>query len=354
MQLKTHVNTDFPVTHPYRGVNSITEELITCGYIVVIDEEKKFWGILTPADLIKRPHKLVADCLTPKDILTENDTIAHALEKFRTNQSTALPYFHRQDLIGMIEKETLTKHVLKSIDDLFEKSESADKFKKLMLANISHEVRTPLNSIIGFLELINEITPEEAHYSEFSGIIRKSAEHFLIFMSDLIDLSLIQAGHSFNLSIDFCALDDIFLEVKDLFFSHFLYTNKEEVDLYFGDLNRGIIISTDIKRLKHILYHLIDSAIRSLDRGKIELGYDIPTNGRVRIFLNMHIEGMADEKMTFLAIPGNNGHPEEGISFVWIRELAKLLNGNVSYEEVSSNQHCFHFSLPVEPPVFAN
>ncbi|MHB0954719.1 MAG: histidine kinase dimerization/phospho-acceptor domain-containing protein, partial [Allorhizobium sp.] len=229
MQLNRHINPDFPVIHPYSGVNSITDELITSGYLVVMDENNKFWGILTPVDLIKRSHKIVADCLTPKDILTNEDNIVRALEKFLVNQSTALPFFDCNQLVGIVEKETLTKHILRSVDELFDKSEASDRLKKLILTNLSHEIRTPLNSIVGFLELIEEINTEDTQYSNFSAIIRKSAEHFLVFMNDLIDLSLIQSGHSFNISIAPCQLSPIFKETQNLFLSHFLYSEKKDV-----------------------------------------------------------------------------------------------------------------------------
>ncbi|OFX61126.1 MAG: hypothetical protein A2066_12555 [Bacteroidetes bacterium GWB2_41_8] len=353
MQLKRHINPDFPVIHPYSGVDSITDELFTYGYLAVIDENSKFWGILTPMDLLKRPHKIVADCLTLKDVLTDEDNIAQALEKFLANQSVALPFFNCNQLVGIVEKETLTKHILKSIDELFDKSGAADRLKRLLLANLSHEIRTPLNSIVGFLELIEDISADDAQYSDFSSTIRNSAEHFLIFMNDLIDLSLIQAGHSFDISIVSCKLSLIFKETKDLFLDHFLYSDKD-VLLLFNNCHEEITIQSDTIRLKRILYHLIDSAIRALTKGKIEFGYNLPENKQVRIFLKMHIEKFADEQLTFLAIPGKNVHPEEGISFHWIKELAKLLNGSLSYEEISENQHNFYFSLPYQPVISRN
>lgn len=354
MQLKRHIKPDFPVINPYSGVNSITDELFTYGYLAVIDENSKFWGILTPMDLLKRPHKIVADCLTLKDVLTDEDNIAQALEKFLANQSVALPFFRCNQLVGIVEKETLTKHILKSIDELFDKSEASNRLKKILLANLSHEIRTPLNSIVGFLELIEEITSDDTQYSHFSAIIRKSAEHFLILMNDLIDLSLIQAGHSFNISTVPCQLSLIFKETEDLFIDHFLYSDKKDVLLLFNSCHEEVIIQTDITRLKRILYHLIDSAIRALTKGKIEFGYGLPENKQVRIFLKIYIEEFADEKLTFLAIPGDNVNPEEGISFRWIRELAKLLNGSLLYEEISENQHNLYFSLPNQPIVSSN
>ena len=346
MQLKQHIKTDFPVISPYSSVNSITDELITCGYLVVIDENNKFWGILTPVDLVIRPHKIVADCITLKDVLTDEDNIDHALEKFHVNQSVALPFFDCNQLVGIVEKETLTKYLLRSIDELFDKSEVADRLKRLILSNLSHEIRTPLNSIIGFLELIKEITSEDAQYADFSGIIRKSAEHFLFFMTDLIDLSLIQSGHSFDLSVGSCQLDVIFEEIKNLFFNHYLYNDKKNVSLLFNCCSKGITIQTDAIRLRRILYHLTDCAIRSLNRGKIEFGYDLPVDNQVLIFLKMYIEELADDKLMFLAIPGNNANPGAGISFLWIKELAKILEGSFSWEEISENQYCFYFSLP--------
>lgn len=354
MQLKRHIKPDFPVIHPYRGVNSVTDELITNGYLAVLDENNKFWGILTPGDLVKRPHKIVADCLAPKDILTNEDNIFRALEKFLVNQSVALPFFDSDQLVGIVEKETLTKHILRSIDELFDKSEASDRLKKLILTNLSHEIRTPLNSIVGFLELIEEINTEDTQYSNFSAIIRKSAEHFLVFMNDLIDLSLIQSGHSFNILIAPCQLSHIFKETEDLFLDHFLYSDKKDVLLSFNNCRDEIIIQTDTIRLKRILYHLIDSAIRALTKGKIEFGYGLPENNQVRIFLKIYIEELADEKLRFLAIPENKVNPEEGISFCWIKELAKLLNGSFIHEEISENQHHFYFSLPDQPLISRN
>lgn len=354
MQLKRHVKPDFPVTHPYNGVNSITDELVTYGYLAVIDENHEFWGILTPVDLVERPHKLVADCLTPKDVLTNKDNIGCALEKFLTNKSVALPFFDSDQLVGIVEKESLTKHILRTVDELFDKSEASDRLKKLILTNLSHEIRTPLNSIIGFLELIEEINTEDIQYSNFSAVIRKSAEHFLVFMNDLIDLSLIQSGHSFNILIAPCQLSHIFKETEDLFLDHFLYSDKKDVLLSFNNCRDEIIIQTDTIRLKRILYHLIDSAIRSLNKGKIEFGYGLPENKQVRIFLKMHIEEFADKELMFLAIPGDNANPEEGISFRWIMELAKLLNGSFTHEEISENQHHFYFSLPHQPVISMN
>ena len=354
MQLKRHIKPDFPVIHPFSGVNSITDELFTYGYLAVIDENSKFWGILTPMDILKRPHKIVADCLTLKDVLTDEDNIAQALEKFLANQSVALPFFNCNQLVGIVEKETLTKHILRTVDELFDKSKAADRLKKLILTNLSHEIRTPLNSIIGFLELIEEITPEDTQYSDFSAIIRKSSEHFLVFMNDLVDLSLIQAGHSFNISTVPCQLSLIFKETEDLFLDHFLYSDKKDVLLLFNNCHEEVIIQTDTIRLKRILYHLIDSAIRALIKGKIEFGYGLPENKQVRIFLKIHIEEFADENLRFLAIPENKVNPEEGISFRWIKELAKLLNGSLMHEEISENQHHFYFSLPDQPLISKN
>jgi signal transduction histidine kinase len=191
MKIEDYILTTYPIIHPYDGVISIEEKLKEKDYLVVMDEHRVFYGILTPADILTRPHKLVIDCLTPKEIIQADDSFAELVNKFEKTPSEALPVFRQLEYVGILEKGTTTMKLKSQIDDFHNELLVSRKAKKEFFQNLSHEVRTPLNQILGFMSIVAELSSEEKEQKKelYYEIIQKSSEQFLSTMDNLIELS---------------------------------------------------------------------------------------------------------------------------------------------------------------------
>jgi signal transduction histidine kinase len=102
--------------------------------------------------------------------------------------------------ISLFRDATLERQRLKSelLENLAAKeaAEAKSKVKSEFLANMSHELRTPLNAIIGFSDTMRSrlFGPMHARYEEYAGLIHDSGQHLLSLITDILDLSKIEAG----------------------------------------------------------------------------------------------------------------------------------------------------------------
>lgn len=82
MAVRDFISDFYPKVNPYEGIHFIEEKLVENEYLVVTDTNG-YVGILTPLDLIERPHKIVADCLTAKEYIVTDDTILSVFNKLK-------------------------------------------------------------------------------------------------------------------------------------------------------------------------------------------------------------------------------------------------------------------------------
>ena len=141
----------FSTVLPFVGINSVEKALLKNEYLVVINNNKEFQGILTPFDLIKRPHNIVIDCLTEKEHVSADETITSVFDKFKKNHCSALPVFKENRFIGIVEKHNIIDELRIKTNELYDRSIISHNVKNSFLNNLAHEIRTPLNGVLGFL-----------------------------------------------------------------------------------------------------------------------------------------------------------------------------------------------------------
>jgi PAS domain S-box-containing protein len=154
-----------------------------------------------------------------------------------------------------------------------EKAEASDKLKTSFLNNISHEVRTPLNGILGFAELISHDDLSENEKHEALSMVHESSGRLLKTITNYMDISLITSGTlSFNrVSLNPAVLlNDIFNKFKSIG-----SIRKSELILDIPENGKDCLIHSDPEIIGKILSNIIDNAIKFTESGSIRLGYKL-------------------------------------------------------------------------------
>lgn len=167
------------------------------------------------------------------------------------------------------EKNSLVESE-KALRRMTKKAEQANLVKTAFISNISHEVRTPLNAIVGFSELLLDESQSAADRSQFAETINKSSELLLNLVNDVLDLSRLESGRfqfmcqPVNL-VDYCrkAIDGIAHRVAD------------GVRLTFTAPVDTFELRTDPLRFQQLLANLLSNAAKFTKEGEINLAFSI-------------------------------------------------------------------------------
>lgn len=145
-----------------------------------------------------------------------------------------------------------------------EAAEAANKAKSEFLANISHEVRTPLNGVLGMTDLLLD-SGLDHEQRDFANTIKKSSQSLLDIINDLLDYSKAEAGKMGIENIEF-ALNDVIDDVGDLYAQN---TRDKDIEFYtYCDPNIPAMIG-DAMRIKQVVSNLVTNAIKFTERGRV-------------------------------------------------------------------------------------
>ncbi len=149
-----------------------------------------------------------------------------------------------------------------------EAAESADRIKSMFVASMSHELRTPLNSIIGFLGVVLQGMSGELNVKQKDQLGRAyhSAKHLLSLISDVIDISKIEAGF-LEIHIEKFELAPLLAEVEHAV-AHIVEEKYLEISI---DCAAHIKLETDRKRLYQVILNVVSNAVKYTPQGKVKI-----------------------------------------------------------------------------------
>jgi len=223
----------------------------------------------------------------------------------------------------------------------------------IMLSNISHDIRTPMNAIVGFANLLSEEKLDLKQRNEFIDQININSADLLQIIDNMIDASLIQCGDLRLFEKECCLnglIDDLFDYYKDLWNVKQkklnLIVSKGEDDDY--------CLLTDHKRVKQILNNLIGNAIKFTEKGYIEFGYSRSKNNKVEFFVKdsgVGFSGLSEEDLfkpfwSRLYKENGNLNPGAGLGLAVSKSLIELMGGEIWMESSPGRGTCFQFNLP--------
>lgn len=156
------------------------------------------------------------------------------------------------------------------------KAEESDNLKSAFLANMSHEIRTPMNAIIGFSEFLLQPGTSKTERDKYVHIIQESSQQLLSIISDIVDISKIEAG---QISVEL-GLVDINKLMNELLLTYKKVNGAKSLKLFLiTDRPDSLIqMQTDRNRIRQIFCNLLNNAIKFTKEGKIEFGYKTKAN----------------------------------------------------------------------------
>ena len=248
------------------------------------------------------------------------------------------------ELISVNYDITELKETEAKLIDAKEKAETADRLKSAYLANMSHEIRTPLNAIVGFSSLLVQgENPEERE--QYMAIVEENNELLLQLISDILDLSKIEAG-----TFDFVKQElDVNQLCEDMVRTMKLKA-RPGVEVVFDHRLPECIIVSDRNRLNQVIANFMNNAIKFTSTGSIRLGYGQAETNLLRFYVADTGIGIIQEKQAEIFdrfVKLNSFVHGTGLGLSISKSIVEQLGGTIGVESESGKGACFWFTLPV-------
>jgi len=244
------------------------------------------------------------------------------------------------------EVEAFSESILRAKEEV----ERASKFKDQFLSTMSHELRTPLNAVLGFSDLLADerYGPLNDRQRRYIDHIHTGGKHLLKLITDILDLSKIEAGRM-ELTREDVTVVSAFVEVISALYP--LAEKKSQALLQQVDPN--LHVHADALRFKQVLMNLAGNAIKfTPEGGRIELAAR-RVDDQVRIEVRDNGPGIPPEQQqrifeAFVRLAQTGSAAEgTGLGLAISARLVELHGSKLGIESQPGNGTCFYFSLPL-------
>jgi PAS domain S-box-containing protein len=256
--------------------------------------------------------------------------------------------------------------ILSSVDDISdrkkyelelikskEKAEESDRLKTAFMHNISHEIRTPLNAIVGFSTLLGDPESNTQTNEEYKNLLIKASDHLLAIMTDIMEISNIEAGilkfnnNDINLNV---VLDDLCK----------LYRHRaaeKGIELKLKTALRGSAsdIRTDATKLVQVLSNLLTNALKFTEKGQVEFGYKLKDNwlefyvSDTGIGIREELHSRIFDRFFQDDYSGRRKYDGTGLGLSISKAFIDLTGGKIWVDSKPGKGATFYFTIPYVP-----
>lgn len=221
-------------------------------------KDERFLDGVRPGETLHREYNLI-NC-------TNGEVRPYTLDLYRPTGRNS------HDLVIVLTDNTREQRVRQEITEAMESARAANAAKSTFLSNMSHDIRTPMNAIIGFTTLLDRDAEDPAQVHQYTEKIRRSGRHLLGLINEVLDMSKIEAGKT-TLSMEPTNIDDVAEQMADLIRP--LADAKHQTFVLTTSLPADESVLADRLRLTQILQNLLSNAVKyTQDGGRVELSIE--------------------------------------------------------------------------------
>lgn len=247
--------------------------------------------------------------------------------------------------------------LLTKLEAAKEAAEQSNRAKMEFLANISHELRTPMNGIVGMSELLGmeNLSPTQ---QEFLSHLREASAELLVLINSLIELSALEAG--------LCELHPLPFSLVEFLPAMLAGAEKKAAakSIVFRariDENLPPMIVGDADRLRRIIEHLADNAVKFTEHGQVDIKVKCVDANANKVHIEFIVTdtgiGIPAEKQQAIFEPFTQAdgsvtrrHAGAGIGLPTCRKLTDLMHGSLTVESNPGVGSTFRLCVPFELP----
>ena len=245
----------------------------------------------------------------------------------------------------------------RALKDALIQAERANRAKTVFLNNMSHDIRTPMNAIIGFTNIaLKQVISPEVHNCLLK--ISESSEHLLTLINDVLDISRIESGKTkFNpVPVDLTAVSDVVLDIT----RGFLSNRDIEFEVQRTNLEHPYVLA-DAVRIREVLVNILSNAVKftedggrisfvtscrpGADDGHIVVTYRISDSG---IGMSPEFLDHIFDEFSQEASSARTQYKGTGLGMAITRRYVELMGGTISVESKKGVGSCFTVELPME------
>jgi signal transduction histidine kinase len=258
-------------------------------------------------------------------------------------------------VVSAVRDITEQKLYGKRLEVAAEKAEAASRAKSTFLSTISHEIRTPMNAILGYAQLLSRDPELGSRAKANLKTICQSSEHLLGLITDILDMSKIEAGRieltpaKFNFSQSVESVASMFrLSAQAKALRLEILVDGESVDYVVADQGK----------MRQVLINLLGNAIKFTSRGRVKMHVTLERRSAHRLWMSARIEdtgpGLTGEEQDRLFQPFNQFkrglklQEGTGLGLAIGRSYARLMGGDITVVSTPGEGSIFRFEIPVE------
>jgi signal transduction histidine kinase len=228
-------------------------------------------------------------------------------------------------------------------------AEKANLAKSEFLSSMSHELRSPLNAILGFAQLMEFDSPSPTpSQKENIAQILQAGWHLLTLINEILDLAKVESGHV-PLLEETVSLGEVMLECQGMIDPQ---AQQRGIDMIFPQFDTPYLVHADRIRLKQVLINLLSNAIKyNVKKGTVKVTCAESAPERTRVSIRDTGEGLSPEQLAQLFQPFNRlgqeagGEEGTGIGLVLAKRLVELMGGVIGVESTLGVGSVFWFEL---------